>query len=111
MPPLIQSWGFLSRWRLKCRAGADSIAEASERLLSFIHLHPALWKAVRTTNTIQQRSRGVHRRIKTRNRLPSAETVPMLFRALLAPTQIQMGKVGWTHLYHPIQTFTLDVTA
>ena len=43
---------------------------------------------------------------------PCAETVPMLFRALLAATQSRMGKVdGWAHLCHPIQPFTLDVAA
>ena len=40
-----------------------------------------------------------NRRIKTQTVLPSAETVPMLFWALLASGQIPMRKVdGWETL-------------
>ena len=98
---------FLRKWRLKCHAVADSVAEAGERLFCFTRVHPALWKAVRTTNAIEQHNREFRRRITTRTLLPCAETVPMLFRALLAPTQIRMRKVdGWAHLCQPIQPFT-----
>ena len=66
---------------------------------------------MRTTNAIEQLNREFRHHITTRTLLPSAETVPMLFRALLASGQIRMGKVdGWAHLCHPIQPFTLDVT-
>ncbi|MYG63552.1 MAG: IS256 family transposase [Synechococcus sp. SB0675_bin_7] len=103
---------FLRKWRLKCRAVADSLQEAGERLFSFIRLHPALWKAVRTTNAIEQLNREFRHRIKTQTLLPCAETVPMLFWALLASGQIQMRKVdGWAHLAQPIQPFTLDGAA
>ena len=103
---------FLRKWRLKCRAVADSLQEAGERLFSFIRVHPALWKAVRTTNAIEQLNREFRRRIKTQTLLPCAETVPMLFWALLASGQIQMRKVdGWAHLSQTIQPFTLDLAA
>ena len=103
---------FLSKWRLKCRAGAASVAEADGRLFCFTRLHPALWTAVRTTNAIAQHNREFRRRITTRTLLPYAETIPMLFRAPLAPIQIQMDKVdGWAHLYQPIQPFTLGLAA
>ncbi|KKZ11215.1 MAG: transposase [Candidatus Synechococcus spongiarum SP3] len=73
---------------------------------------PALWKAVRTTNAIEQGNRECRRRIKNQTLLPCAETVPMLFWALLASGKIQMGKVdGWAHLAHPIQPMPLDVAA
>lgn len=103
---------FLHKWRLKCRAVAASVAEAGERLFCFIRLHPALWKAVRTTNAIEQLNREFRRRIKTQTLLPCAETVPMLFWALLASGQIQMRKVdGWAHLAQTIQPLSLDAAA
>ena len=103
---------FLGKWRRKCRAVADSLEEAGERLFSFTRVHPALWKAVRTTNAIEQLNREFRRCIKTQTLLPCAETVPMLFWALLASGQIQMRKVdGWAHLSQTIQPFTLDLAA
>ena len=72
----------------------------------------ALMEAVRTTNAIEQLNREFRRRIKTQTLLPCAETVPMLFWALLASGQIQMRKVdGWAHLSQTIQPFTLDLAA
>ena len=35
---------FLAKWRLKCRAVADSLEEAGERLFTFTRLHPSQWK-------------------------------------------------------------------
>ena len=81
-------------------------------IVFFTQVHPALWKAAGTTNAIEQRSREFRRRIKTRTLPPCAETVPMLFQALLASGRIRMGKVdGWAHLAHPIQSLNLDLAA
>jgi len=81
-----------------CRSGAkpsctngDASALASPTaskkrvsgLFCFIDVHSSLWKAVRTTNAIEQRNRGFRRRIKTQTLFPCAETVPTLFWALL----------------------------
>jgi transposase-like protein len=41
---------FLRMWRLKCRAVADSLEEAGDRLFTFTRLPPSQWKAARTTN-------------------------------------------------------------
>src|SRR4051795_10453234 len=43
---------FLRKWRVKCRAVADSLEEAGERLFAFTRLPPAQWKSARTTNAI-----------------------------------------------------------
>jgi transposase-like protein len=43
---------FLRKWRLKCRAVADSLEEAGDRLFTFTRLDPAQWKAARTTDVI-----------------------------------------------------------
>lgn len=103
---------FLRKLRLKCRAVADSLEEAGDRLFTFTRLNPAQWKAARTTNAIERLNEEFRRRIKTQTVLPSAETVPMLLWALLASGQITMCKVdGWQTLAQPIEPMTLDLVA
>src|SRR5215212_4068876 len=90
---------FLRKWRLKCRAVADSLEEAGERLFTFTRLPPSQWKSARTTNAVERLHEEFKRRIKTQAILPSAETAAMLFWALLASGQITMRKVdGWQTL-------------
>jgi putative transposase len=90
---------FLRKWRLKHRAVADSLEEASERLFSFTRLPPSQWRSARTTNAIERLHEEFKRRIKTQTVLPSADTAAMLFWALLASGQINMRKVdGWQTL-------------
>ena len=45
---------FLRKWRLKCRAVADSLEEAGERLFTFTRLPESRWKSARTTNAIER---------------------------------------------------------
>src|SRR5689334_12138312 len=45
---------FLRKWRLKCRAVADSLEEAGERLFTFTRLPESQWKSARTTNAIER---------------------------------------------------------
>ena len=103
---------FLRKWRLKCRAVADSLEEAGDRLFTFTRLDPAQWKAARTTNAIERLNEEFRRRIKTQTVLPCAQTVPMLLWALLASGQIQMRKVdGWETLSQPVGPINLDLAA
>ena len=103
---------FLRKWRLKCRAVADSLEEAGDRLFTFTRLDPTQWKSARTTNAIERLNGEFRRRIKTQAVLPCAETVPMLLWALLASGQISMRKVdGWQTLEKPIEPMTLDLAA
>ena len=103
---------FLRKWRLKCRAVADSLEEAGDRLFTFTRLDPSQWKSARTTNAIERLNEEFRRRIKTQNVLPCAETVPVLLWALLASGQIQMRKVdGWETLSQPLEPMTLDLAA
>lgn len=90
---------FLRKWRLKCRAVADSLEEAGERLFALTRLPPSQWKSARTTNAIERLHEEFKRRIKTQTVLPSAETAAMLFWALMASGQISMRKIdGWQTL-------------
>jgi transposase-like protein len=100
---------FIRKWRLKCRAVADSLEEAGDRLFTFSRLPDSQWRAARTTNAIERLHEEFKRRIKAQTVLPSAETAAMLFWALLASGQITMRKVdGWQTLAecrrHPPQT-------
>jgi putative transposase len=56
---------FLRKWRLKCKAVADSLEEAGDRLFSFTRLHPSQWKSTRTTNAIERLNEEFRRRIKS----------------------------------------------
>jgi putative transposase len=87
---------FIRKWRLKCRAVADSLEEAGEQLFAFTQLPPSQWRSARTTNAIERLHEEFKRRIKTQTVLPSAETAAILFWALLASGQITMRKIdGW----------------
>jgi len=90
---------FLAKWRLRCRAVADSLDEAGERLFTFLRYPPEQWRSLRTTNAIERLHEEFKRRIKTQCLLPCAETAAMLFWALLASGQITMRRVdGWPSL-------------
>ena len=45
---------FLRKWRLKCRAVADSLEEAGDKLFTFTRLPPSQWKSARTTNAVER---------------------------------------------------------
>ena len=103
---------FLRKWRLKCRAVADSLEEAGERLFTFTRLPETQWKSARTTNAIERLHEEFKRRIKTQTVLPSAETAAMLFWALLASGQITMRKVdGWQTLTDKLTPQCIDLAA
>ena len=103
---------FLRKWRLKCRAVADSLEEAGDRLFTFARLPSSQWRSARTTNAIERLHEEFKRRIKTQTILPSAETAAMLFWALLAAGQITMRKVeGWQTLGEPLTDRTIDLAA
>src|SRR5438105_8608937 len=56
---------FIRKWRLKCRAVADSLEEAGDRLFTFTRLPPSQWRSARTTNAIERLHEEFKRRIET----------------------------------------------
>jgi transposase-like protein len=103
---------FIRKWRLKCKAVADSLEEAGERLFTFTRLPLSQWRSARTTNAIERLHEEFKRRIKTQTVLPSAETAAMLFWALLAAGQIAMRKVdGWQTLNQNLAEQPIDLAA
>jgi transposase-like protein len=103
---------FLRKWRLKCRAVADSLEEAGDRLFTFTRLPSGQWRSARTTNAVERLHEEFKRRIKTQTVLPSAETAAMLFWALLASGQIAMRKIdGWQTLATKPTDAVIDLAA
>src|SRR5690349_16162898 len=103
---------FIRKWRLKCRAVADSLEEAGDRLFTFARLPDSQWRSARTTNAVERLHEEFKRRIKTQTVLPSAETAAMLFWALLASGQITMRKVdGWQTLAEVPTLQCIDLAA
>jgi putative transposase len=103
---------FIRKWRLKCRAVADSLEEAGDRLFTFTRFPPSQWKSIRTSNAIERLHEEFKRRIKTQTILPCAETAAMLFWALLASGQITMRKIdGWQTLAEKPSDQIIDLAA
>jgi transposase-like protein len=103
---------FIRKWRLKCRAVADSLEEAGDKLFTFTRFPKSQWKSIRTSNAIERLHEEFKRRIKSQTVLPSAETAAMLFWALLASGQITMRKVdGWRSLNERPSNQTIDLAA
>jgi transposase-like protein len=103
---------FIRKWRLKCRAVADSVEEAGDKLFTFTRFPKSQWKSIRTSNAIERLHEEFKRRIKTQTVLPPAETAAILFWALLASGQITMRKVdGWRSLNEMPSDQTIDLAA
>jgi putative transposase len=103
---------FIRKWRLKCKAVADSLEEAGNKLFTFTRFPQSQWKSLRTSNAIERLHEEFKRRIKTQTVLPSAETAAMLFWALLASGQITMRKVdGWENLAEKPSDQIIDLAA
>ena len=46
---------FIRKWRLKCRAVADSLEEAGDKLFTFTRFPKSQWKSIRTSDEIDKR--------------------------------------------------------
>ncbi|NBC11188.1 MAG: SDR family NAD(P)-dependent oxidoreductase [Planctomycetes bacterium] len=113
--------------RETAEAVATAIVEAGGRAVGIAcnvtdeaDLEAAIRKAVETfggltilvNNAIERLNEEFRRRIKTQTVPPAAETVPVLFWALLASGQIVMRKVdGWQTLDQPLDPTALDQAA
>ena len=103
---------FIRKWRLKCRAVADSLEEVGDKLFTFTQFPPSQWKSIRTSNAIERLHEEFKRRIRTQTVLPCAETAAMLFWALLTSGQITMRKVdGWQTLAEKPDNQIIDLAA
>jgi transposase-like protein len=90
---------FLTKWRKLCPAVAKSLEEAGEQLLTFYAFPKAMWKALRTTNSIENLNREFRRRTKTQASFSTEEAAVTLLYGLVAFGQIELRRIcGYTHV-------------
>ena len=85
---------FVKKWTQLCPAVARSLEEAGERLLTFYAFPKPLWRALRTTNTLENLNREFRRRTKTQASFSSEESAVTLLYALVAFGQITLRKIA-----------------
>jgi len=84
---------FVAKWRKLCPAVAKSLEEAGEQLLTFYAFPKAMWKALRTTNSIENLNREFRRRTKTQASFSTEEAAVTLLYGLVAFGQIRLRKI------------------
>ncbi len=88
---------FLKKWEKLCPAVARSYQEAGDPLLTCFDFSKPMWKALRTTNSIENLSREFRRRTKTQALFSTEEAALTLLYGLIAFGQIRMGKIYRHH--------------
>jgi transposase-like protein len=85
------------------------VEEGGERLLTFYAYPKPLWRALRTTNTLENLNREFRRRTKTQASFSTEEAAVTLLYALVAFGQIQLRKIdGHRHI---LELFRANVAA
>jgi transposase-like protein len=95
---------FVVKWSKLCPAVAKSLEEAGEQLLTFYAFPKAMWKSLRTTNSIENLNREFRRRTKTQASFSTEEAAVTLLYGLVAFGQIQLRRIcGYTHVAELIE--------
>jgi transposase-like protein len=90
---------FVTKWRTLCPAVAKSLEEAGEHLLTFYAFPKAMWKSLRTTNSIESLNREFRRRTKTQASFSTEEAAVTLLYGLVAFGQIELRRIcGYPHV-------------
>ncbi|MBN1249607.1 MAG: transposase [Anaerolineae bacterium] len=90
---------FVVKWRRLCPAVAKSLDEAGQKLPTFCQWPRAMWRSLRSTNTIENLNREFERRTKTQASFSTEEAAVTLLYGLVAFGQIRFRRVdGWRHL-------------
>jgi putative transposase len=89
----------VAKWRTHCAPVARSLEEAGEHLITFTRFPKPLWRAIRSTNAIENLNREFRRRTKTQGSFTTEESALTLLYGLIAFEQIRMQKIdGYRHL-------------
>jgi putative transposase len=83
---------FVKKWATLCPAVARSIEEAGLDLLTFYDFPKAMWKSLRTTNTLENLNREFRRRTKTQASFSTEAAVTLLY-GLVAFGQIALRRI------------------
>jgi transposase-like protein len=90
---------FVRKWKLRCPAVAECLAEAGDDLFTFVAFPKAQWKALRTTNALERINEEFRRRTKTQASLPSQDAVLLLLFGLLRSGQVKLRRIdGWQEM-------------
>ena len=82
-----------------CPPVARSLEEASLELLTFYDFPKAMWKSLRTTNSLENLNREFRRRTKTQASFGTEDAAVTLLFGLVAFGQIQLRRIdGSQHL-------------
>ena len=84
---------FTKKWTTLCPAVAKSLEEAGLELLTFYDFPKAIWKSIRTTNTLENLNREFRRRTKTQASFGSEDAALTILYGLIAFGQIRLRKI------------------
>jgi transposase-like protein len=84
---------FVKKWTTLCPAVAKSLEEAGPELLTFFEFPKAMWKSLRTTNTLENLNREFRRRTKTQASFSTEDAALIILYGLVAFGQIQLRKI------------------
>ena len=88
------------KWNSVCPPVARSLEEAGLELLTFYSFPKAMWKGLRTTNSIENLNREFRRRTKTQGSFSSEDAALTLLFGLVAFRQIELRKItGHEHTH------------
>jgi putative transposase len=89
----------VTKWRTLCPPVERSLKEAGLELLTFYAFPPAMWKGLRTTNSIENLNREFRRRTKTQGSFSTEDAALTLLFGLVAFRQIDLRKItGYQHV-------------
>ena len=84
---------FLKKWRLRCPAVIECLNEAGEDLFTFLRFPASQWKALRTTNALENLNREFRRRTKTQASFGTEAAALTLLYGLVAFGQIVLRRI------------------
>lgn len=84
---------FVNKWTALAPAVVRSLEEAGEHLLTFYEFPKPMWKALRTTNTLENLNREFRRRTKTQASFTTEASALALLFGLVASGQIKLRRV------------------
>ena len=85
---------FLTRWRKRCAAVAESLEEGGRELLTFYRFPREQWKSLRTTNVIERINGELRRRIKTQAAWAHEDALLSLLYGLFAGGMIRLRRIA-----------------
>ena len=90
---------FIKKWTPLCPPVVRSLEEAGLELLTFYAFPPAMWKSLRTTNSLENLNREFRRRTKTQASFSTEAAALTLLNGLVAGGQIVLRRIdGHQHL-------------